>query len=127
MSILLVFLIFILIPVLSVLWITRDHFSLGRHFLRRGLRVGVPIIYRMVESSTRPDPEAWDVHPAPRGDFYYYLMSKYWRIEKVQADGWIVAVTPLMEHHYLRWDDPNLRKANFLERLRYAARFPSLP
>jgi hypothetical protein len=31
-----------------------------------------------------------------------------------------------MEHHYLRRDDPNLRKANLLERLRYAARFPYL-
>ena len=38
----------------------------------------------------------------------------------------IVALTPLMEHHYLRRDDPNLRKANLLERLRYAARFPYL-
>lgn len=112
---------------LVVILLERGYPLMRRHISRRNLYPGVPIIYRMVESSTRPDPEAWDVHPAPRGDFYYYLMSKYWRVEKVQTDGWIVAVTPLMEHHYLRWDDPNLRKANFLERLRYAARFPRLP
>ena len=47
-------------------------------------------------------------------------------MEEVRQDGWIVALTPLMEHHYLRRDDPNLRKANLLERLRYAARFPYL-
>jgi len=29
-----------------------------------------------------------------------------------------------MEHHYLRRNDPNLRKANLIERLRYANRFP---
>jgi hypothetical protein len=29
-----------------------------------------------------------------------------------------------MEHHYLRRDDPNLRKASLLERLRFGGRFP---
>ena len=44
----------------------------------------------------------------------------------MRPDGWIVARTPLMEQQLLRRDDPNLRKANLLERLRYAARFPYL-
>ncbi len=81
----------------------------------------------MAEASTRPPgPDARDVHPAERGDLYNYLTRKYWRVEKVLQDGRIVAVTPLMEHHCLRRDDPNLRKANLLERLRYGARFPRL-
>ena len=66
------------------------------------------------------------MHPAEHGDLYYYLTNKYWRVEEVLPDGWIVARTPLMEQHYLRRDDPNLRKANVVERLRYAARFPFL-
>lgn len=81
----------------------------------------------MAESSTRPPgPEARDIRPDERGDLYYYLIKKYWRVEQVLQDGRIVAVTPLMEHHYLRRDDPNLRKASLLERLRYGARFPPL-
>ena len=78
------------------------------------------------ETSTCPSPDALDIYPAERGELYYYLAKKYWRVEEVLQDGWIVALTPLMEHHYLRRDDPNLRKANLLERLRYAARFPYL-
>jgi hypothetical protein len=104
----------------------RGYFSFGGHFLRGKFRPGAPIVYRVVETSTRPGPEARDIHPAERGELYYYLINKYWRVEEVRQDGWIVALTPLMEHHYLRRDDPNLRKANLLERLRYAARFPYL-
>lgn len=122
-----VFIILIVLPA-GVGWlVSSGHFSLNRHFLRRRLQPGVPIVYRMAESSTRPPgPEARDVRPAERGDFYYYLIKKYWRVEQVLGDGRIVAVTPLMEHHVLRRDDPNLRKANLLEQLRYGARFPRL-
>ncbi len=105
----------------------RGYLSLRRHLLRGRFQPGVPIVYRMAESSTRlPGPEAHDVHPAERGDLYYYLIKKYWRVEQVLQDGRIVAVTPLMEHHCLRRDDPNLRRANLLERLRHGARFPRL-
>lgn len=100
---------------------------LSGRFLRRRLQPGAPIVYRMAESSTRPPgPEAREIRPAERGELYYYLTIKYWRVEEVRPDGWIVALTPLMEHHYLRGNDPNLRKANLLDRLRYAARFPYL-
>lgn len=104
----------------------RGYRSFGRHLLRGRLHPGAPIVYRMVETSTRPGPDARDIHPAERGDLYYYLTTKYWRVEEVLQNGRIVAITPLMEHHVLRPDDPNLRKANLLERLRYGARFPYL-
>ncbi len=126
MSVGLLLVILVVLPASVGFLISRGHFSLGRHFLRRRLQPGVPIVYRMAESSTRPGPEARDIRPAERGDLYYYLIKKYWRVEEVLQDGRIVAVTPLMEHHYLRRDDPNLRKANLLERLRYGARFPRL-
>jgi hypothetical protein len=118
----------ILLALLSFLemLIERGYLSFARHLLRRNLRPGVPIVYRVVETSTRPVPEARDIHPAERGDLYYYLITKYWRVEEVLQDGWIVAITPLMEHIRLRRDDPNLRKANLIERLRYGARFPYL-
>ena len=72
-----------------------------------------------------PSPDAFDVYPSEHGEFYDYQAKKYWRVEKVLEDGSIVAVTPLMEHQHLQRNDPNLRKANLIERLRYAARFPS--
>ncbi len=115
------------LPLLVAFLVSRGQVSLGRHFLRTRFQPGVPIVYRMAETSSRPPgPEAQDVRPAKRGDLYYYLIKKYWRVEQVLQDGRIVAVTPLMEHHLLRRDDPNLRKANLLERLRHGARFPRL-
>ena len=106
--------------------IGRGYLSCGPLFLRR-LHPGVPIVYRMIESSTRLVARSQDLQPAEEGDLYCYLSTKYWRVEKVLQDGWVIAITPLMEHIYLRRDDPGLRKANLLERLRYGARFPHLP
>ncbi len=101
--------------------------SRSRHFSRRRLQPGVPIVYQMAETSSRPPgPDAKDIRPAERGDLYYFLTRKYWRVEQVLDDGRIVAVTPLMEHHLLRRDDPNLRRASLLEQLRHGARFPRL-
>jgi hypothetical protein len=97
----------------------------GRPLFHRRWRAGAPIVYRVQETSTCPSPDALDVYPSEHGEFYDYLAKKYWRVEEVLQDGSIVALTPLMEHHHLRRDDPNLRKANLIERLRHAARFPS--
>lgn len=105
----------------------RGYLSFSHHLFRGKIHPGAPIVYRMTESSTGPGSDARDIHPAIRGDLYCYLITKYWRVEKVLQDGWVVAITPLMEHICLRQDDPGLRKANLLERLRYAARFPHLP
>jgi hypothetical protein len=113
-------------PGLIGLLFAADHGFAAYRFLPRRLRPGVPIVYRVLESSTHPDHDAYQIHPAERGEFYYYLKNKYWRVEEVRPDGWIVARTPLMEQQLLRRDDPNLRRANLLERLRYAARFPYL-
>ena len=100
--------------------------ALGEHSIfRRRLRPGAPIVYRVQETSTCPSPDAVDVYPSKHGEFYDYLAKKYWRVEEVLEDGSIVALTPLMEHQHVRGNDPNLRRANLIERLRYAGRFPS--
>ena len=126
MLVLLLLVILVALPALVGMLVGRGYLSFGGHIFRGKFHAGAPIVYRVVETSTCPGPEARDIHPAERGELYYYLINKYWRVEEVRQDGWIVALTPLMEHHYLRRDDPNLRKANLLERLRYAARFPYL-
>lgn len=92
---------------------------------RRPLRPGAPILYRVQETSSCPSLDAVDVYPSEHGESYCYLEQKYWRVEEVLEDGSILALTPLMEHQYVRPNDPNLRRANLIERVRYAARFPS--
>ena len=97
----------------------------GRPLSPQRFRPGAPIVYRVQETSTCPSPDALDVYPSEHGESYDYLANKYWRVEEVLEDGSIVALTPLREHQRLRRNDPNLRKANLIERYRYAARFPS--
>ena len=126
MVVLLLLVVLVALPAFIGTLVGRGYVSFGGHIFRGKFHTGAPIVYRVVETSTCPGPEARDIHPAERGELYYYLTHKYWRVEEVRQDGWIVALTPLMEHHYLRRDDPNLRKANLFERLRYAARFPYL-
>lgn len=103
--------------------------TVGLGFVRQGFpwrrfRAGAPIVYRAIETSTRPGLDAHEVQPAAKGEFYYYVTHKYWRVEEVRPDGIIVARSPLMEQYFLRPNDPNLRKASLFERLRYATRFP---
>jgi len=122
----LVLLALIALPLVIPAVLAGRHFVPGPHFLRRKWQVGAPVIYRKLEISTCPSRDAYEVRPAEKGEFYYYLTNKYWRVEAVRPDGLIVARSPFMEHFYLRPDDPNLRKPNLIERLRYAPRFPYL-
>jgi hypothetical protein len=124
MLVLLLLVLLVVLPAIISTLSARGRISFGRHLLRGRLQPGAPIVYRVVESSTHPTAEARQIRPAERGELYYYLITKYWRVEEVLQDGWIVALTPLMEHIRLRRDDPNLRKANLFERLRHGARFP---
>jgi hypothetical protein len=115
-------LLFIVLPALAA-WALN---GLGAQMMfRRPLRPGAPIVYRVQETSSCPGPDAVDVYPSEHGEFYDYLAKKYWRVEEVLEDGSIVALTPLMEHQYVSPNDPNLRRANLVERVRYAARFPT--
>ncbi len=118
-------LLFLLVVLPATVGLVFGHGELfGRPLFRAKLRPGAPIVYRVQETSSCPGPDALDVYPSEHGESYDYVAKKYWRVEKVLQDGSIVALTPLMEHQYLQRNDPNLRKANLVERLRYAARFP---
>jgi hypothetical protein len=104
--------------------LARSHTAFSRGFLSQKFAPGVPIIYRMQAMSDQPVHDGGEVYPSEKGESYYYVRNKYWRVEKVLQNGWIVARSPFMEEHYLRGDDPNLRKASLIERLRFASRFP---
>jgi hypothetical protein len=90
------------------------------------LEVGDAIVYRKQKTSTRPSPRAYAIRPAGQGDDYSYFVDKFWTVENVLSDGRLVVTTRTRKHHYLRPDDPNLRKAGLIVRLRYRRRFPEL-
>lgn len=100
--------------------------SPNRRWLVATVQVGDPIVYRKQKASSHPGPRARAIRPAERGDFYYYLVNKFWTVENVLGDGRIVVRTRTNKKHYLRPNDPNLRKPKLIERLRYRDRFPQL-
>ena len=87
-------------------------------------RIGAPVVYRRQEVSTHPAADACDVHPAERGEYYYYTVINYLRVAEVMADGRIIAIARNNQRLCFRPNDSSLRKARLTERLIYRPRFP---
>jgi len=98
--------------------------SSQRASLKPAFRIGAPIVYRQQEVSTHPAADACDVHPAERGEYYYYTVISYLRVAEVMADGRIIAVARNNKRLCFRPNDSGLRKARLAERLIYRPRFP---
>lgn len=93
---------------------------------RQAVGVGAPVVYRRQEVSTHPGPDAVDVYPSARGEFYYYSLIKYLRVVEVLGDGRVVAVERNNKTMCLLPNDSHLRKARLTERFLYHWRFPRL-
>ena len=89
------------------------------------LEPGDYLIYRKPKASPRPGPRARNVQAAENGDDYYYEVDKFWTVSDVLDDGRLVAVTRTGKRLYLTPADERLRKAGWLDRVRYRQRFPS--
>ena len=86
--------------------------------------VGARVVYRREEISTCPDPNAVDVYPSARGEFYYYSLVSYLRVVDVLGDGRVIAVDCHNKNTCLLPNDSNLRKARLTERLVHRWAFP---
>ena len=95
-----------------------------RASLKPPFRIGAPVVYLKQEVATRPAADACDVHPAERGEYYYYTVINYLRVTEVMADGCITAVACNNKRLCFRPNDSSLRKARLTERLIYRPRFP---
>ena len=89
--------------------------------------VGDLVIYRKTKWSVHPTPRAQDLHPAPSGEQYAYSVEKYWTVIGVADDQTVEVTTRRGKVHRLRADDPLLRRACLVERIRYRSRFPGAP
>jgi len=92
----------------------------------RKFNVGDLVVYRKPKRSTNPSPRAKDIHAAPHGEDYAYMIEKYWSVAEVRDDDTIVVSTRRGKRHQLRIDDPLLRKANLLDMIFRRSRFPQL-
>ncbi len=73
-----------------------------------------------------PGPRASHVHASPKGEDYSYVVDKFWIVEQVLGDGRLMIRTRRGKHHTISADDPNLRAANWLDRLLWRERFQEI-
>lgn len=93
--------------------------------MARRFTVGELVVYRRTEIGSQPAPNARHIAPAPSGEGYSYCVDKFWQVQAINADGTLLVKTRSGGNHTVRADDPNLRKANFFERLLIARSFNS--
>jgi hypothetical protein len=87
-------------------------------------RPGDVVVYRKQKYSLHPGPHARDIQPAEHGDYYSYLVEKFWRVASIQPDNRLVVRTRKGKQHTLAANDPHLRRPHWWERLFLRHRFP---
>lgn len=90
----------------------------------RQFKQGDLLVYKKQKHSRNPGQRAHDVAPAVQDGQFMYVVDKYWRVAEVHADGTLEVETRQGKRHRLTPDDPNLRHANWWQRLRHRTRFP---
>ncbi|MBX3440532.1 MAG: hypothetical protein KF861_23785 [Planctomycetaceae bacterium] len=88
-----------------------------------GWKPGEWVIYRKQKRSTSPGPRAEEVHPAPAGETYSYVVEKYWIVQQVLGDGRLQMLTRRGKTHVVAPDDPRLKRPRWWERWLFKARF----
>ena len=122
MTILFIVTFLVLIPATAA--VLSESPSWSRPWTSSAIVVGAPVVYRRQEISANPDPDAIDVHPSARGEFYYYSLIKYLRVVEVLRDGRVIAVERNSNSVSVLPNDSSLCKARLTERLIYRWRFP---
>lgn len=86
---------------------------------------GDHVVYHADKTSARPGRRAEDIYPSEHGEDYSYTVDKYWTVMALEGDE-VVVRTRTGKTRRINVDDRRLRKASFLEKMRYAKRFPGL-
>ena len=87
---------------------------------------GDPVIYLAAKYSSHPGPRAEDLSPERGGEGYSYTVKKFWTVLASREDGRLALLTRRGKTRIVDGRDPNLRLANWWERLFFANRFPQL-
>lgn len=90
---------------------------------QRRFRQGDRVVFTRMKHDTQPVPRARRVRPTANGEDYVYTIEKFWVVADVLGDGQLVLQTPRGKKRRVDIDDPSLRHANWIERLRYRERF----
>ena len=94
--------------------------------MSHGFKKGDPVVFVVSKNSSDPGPRAKNIHPAPAGETYSYMVEKFWTVVEVRPDSHLLLVTRRGKQHDVVVDDPRLRPARWWERWLYKKRFPPL-
>ena len=94
--------------------------------MARAFRTGDCVVFRKWKQTPHPGRRARGVYPTPNGDNYVYFVEKVWVVTGVTDEGRLVLQTRRGKTHEVASDDPNLRHATLLDRIRYRARMSQL-
>jgi hypothetical protein len=94
-----------------------------RSFKRVAFKQGDWVVFCRMKHKTHPSRRARDIHPAANGDDYSYHVEKFWLVQDVLTNGQLLLQTRRGKQHVVDANDPNLRHATWLDRIRYPSRF----
>lgn len=83
------------------------------------------VVYHKPKRSTNPGPRARKIRPNSNGDGYTYIVDKYFVVDCQSAES-VEVRTRRGKRVQIDKNDPNLRRANWWEKLTLASRFPDL-
>jgi hypothetical protein len=92
---------------------------------KRTFRPGDWVVYRKFKQTSHPGPRAQRIRASSKGDVYTYAVDKFWVVKDVSShdEGRLTLTTRRGKTHEVDATDPNLRRANLWERIRFRNRF----
>ena len=94
--------------------------------VRKSFRRGDWVVVRKSKQTTHPGPRAKHIDAAPKGDYYSYVVDKFWIVVDVLSNGRVVLKTRRGKTHVMDPNDPQLRHATLWDRLLHRRRFNQL-
>lgn len=87
------------------------------------IRPGDFVVFSKSKNSSHPSPRAKAIQPTQHGEFYSYIIEKFWKVVKVIDDRTIEVETRRGKRHRLDKNTPMMRRAGLLHQLIYRDRF----
>jgi hypothetical protein len=87
------------------------------------IKAGEFVVFSKLKTSSHPSPRAKAIHPAQHGEYYSYIIDKFWKVVQVFDDETIEVETRRGKRHRLNKNTPLVRKAGLLHQLFYRHRF----
>jgi len=87
------------------------------------VKTGQFVVFSKMKTSSNPSPRAQNIHPARHGEYYSYIIEKFWKVVQVFDDDTIEIETRRGKRHRVNTNTPLLRKVGVWDRLLFRKRF----